>query len=156
MTETNTLKICQTTESVRLVLDALKLLESKEGSRKLVLKRHKSAAVILSSISRHSTGVLLYLLSKYSNRLSHFLLLITLNISEEGRQLIIEANVVERLHAFLLTLQNEKSRDSIVHKIGQTILRCIPLRDVYGISGVHSAFSYLPFAAFVELGSKGL
>jgi hypothetical protein len=54
LAETNTLTVCQTVEANRLVLDVLKLLESKEGNRKLTLKQHKCAASILSSLARHS------------------------------------------------------------------------------------------------------
>ncbi|XP_046441792.1 cytosolic carboxypeptidase 4-like isoform X2 [Daphnia pulex] len=124
--ETNTLTVCQTVEANRLVLDVLKLLESKEGNRKLTLKQHKCAASILSSLARH----------------------------KEGRQVIIEAKVVERLHAFLLALPNEKARDTLIHKIGQTILRCVPLHDLPVTNGTHSAFRYLPFES-ISSGSLG-
>ncbi|XP_057364799.1 cytosolic carboxypeptidase 4-like isoform X2 [Daphnia carinata] len=119
--ETNALTVCQrqTVEANQLVLDVLKLLESKSGNRKLTLKQHKCAASILSSISRH----------------------------KEGRQLIIEAKVVERLHAFLLMIQNEKNRDTIIYKIGQTILRCGPLHDLLVTGCKYSALSYSPFGS---------
>ncbi|XP_032793562.2 LOW QUALITY PROTEIN: cytosolic carboxypeptidase 4 [Daphnia magna] len=119
--KTNALTVCQrqTFEANQLVLDVLKLLESKGGNRKLTLKQHKCAASILSSISRH----------------------------KEGRQLIIEAKVVERLHAFLLTIQNEKNRDTIIQKIGQTILRCVPLHDLLVARCTYSALSYVPFGS---------
>lgn len=64
---------------------------------------------------------------------------------EEGRQLIFGAKILERLHGFLLTLQDENAHDTVVHKIGQTILRCVPFRDLFSLADTHSAFFYLPF-----------
>nr|CAH0112957.1 unnamed protein product [Daphnia galeata] len=125
--KTNTLTVCQTVEANQLVLDVLKLFESKEGNRKLTLKQHNSCDIY---------------------RWQCF------DISEEGRQVIIEAKVVERLHAFLLTLPNEKARDILIHKIGQTILRCVPLHDLPVTNGTYSAFRYLPFES-ISSGSSG-
>ena len=50
----------------------------------------------------------------------------------------------------MLTLPNEKTRDTVVHKIGQTILRCVPLHDLVGMADTHSVFLYLPFGPVIE------
>jgi hypothetical protein len=54
----------------------------------------------------------------------------------------------------LLALPNEKARDTLIHKIGQTILRCVPLHDLPVTNGTHSAFRYLPFES-ISSGSLG-
>lgn len=134
------MKVCQTVEPTQLFNYIFKLLESKEGSRKLILRRQKSAANILSAISRISISYFVHLI-KIVIKVCSFL--------GEGRQLVNATKIVDRLHAFLLTLPNEKSRDTVVHKVGQTILRCVPLRQIAGLTNGRSAFSYSPFAAAI-------
>ena len=65
--------------------------------------------------------------------------------ADEGRKLIINANGLERLYKFVLAAPDDKSYDAVVHKIGQTILRCVPLQDLPGHTNWHSAFVYHPF-----------
>lgn len=60
----------------------------------------------------------------------------------DGQELIKDAGLIPRLHSYLLQISADKNCDVVVHKIGLTILRCVPLRNLPGLTDTHSAFIY--------------
>lgn len=68
-------------------------------------------------------------------------------LAEEGQELIKDAGLIERLHSYLLQISADKNCDALVHKIGQTILRCIPLRNLPGLTDAYSAYVYRSFGS---------
>lgn len=65
--------------------------------------------------------------------------------AESGPELIKDAGLVERLHSYVLQISTDEKSDVIIHKIGQTILRCIPLRNLPGLTDTRSAYVYRSF-----------
>ena len=65
----------------------------------------------------------------------------------DGQELIKDAGLIPRLHSYLLQIAADKNSDAVVHKIGLTILRCIPLRNLPGLTDTYSAYVYRSFGS---------